>query len=75
MEFKHLNSLLSGSSICIRFGILNLVCMLPSVWLELSKSEATGESGIFSFGGRGGGGGNNVKSNMEYILTNNYRGF
>ena len=53
MEFKHLNSLLSGSSICIRFGILNLVCMLPCVWLELSKSEATGESGIFSFGGGG----------------------
>jgi hypothetical protein len=45
--------------------------MLPCVWLELSKSEATGESGISSFGG----GGNNVKSNMEYILTNNYRGF
>ena len=52
MEFKHLNSLPSGSCICIGFAILNLVYVLPHVWFQLSKSEAMGEPEIFSKGAK-----------------------
>ena len=54
IEFKHLNSLPSGSCISIGFAILNLVYVLPHVWFQLSKSEARGEPKIFSKRGQSG---------------------